>query len=207
MTQMSDSPSRSTAACRRNPLQLHGRSPLARAVHVARPSVAVLLTLLLLTMIAGCVIPPSLRPEDDAGLSNSPPAIRAVTSDQVELAEPGPVSIERGEMAGSLSVSALDSDLADTLYIRIFIDYNMPERLPARVACFVAPNGNAMRSATCNMSGLCTTADIGVRRNMTIMVFDRPPLDFGTDPQAMMGEGGLSTSRFYFVQCQLPQTP
>jgi hypothetical protein len=162
-----------------------------------------LMSLLLLVMLVGCVIPPSLR-IDDAGV-NSPPAILSIKSDQLELAEPKPVFVERGETAGDLSVSLIDTDVGDTLYVRIFVDYNLPDRLPARVACVAAPNSKALRTVTCNMAGLCAMADIGVQRNMTIVVFDRRPEDTGADPQQMTADG-LSTGRFYFLSCQPPQT-
>lgn len=158
---------------------------------------------LLLTLV-GCVIPPSLRVEDGV---NSPPEILSITSDQLPFEEPGPVSVERGDMAGNVSVSLLDTDVGDTLYVRIFVDYNLPDRLPARVACVAAPapTMTQMRTATCSLAGLCAMTDVGMQRNMTVVVFDRQPLDHGTDPQKMMGDGGLSTSRFYFLNCQLPQ--
>ena len=174
-------------------------------MQASRSIVGVLLSMTLALALGGCVFPPSLRVEDDAGV-NSPPAIISVTGDRAELAEPGPVVLERGDTAGSLRVALLDTDKTDTLYVRIFVDYNVPDRLPPRVACAAAPNLSATRTATCNMSGLCTTADIGVQRNMSIVVFDRLPADFGVDPKAMT-DGGLSTGRFYFVKCQLPQTP
>ena len=50
--------------------------------------------------------------------------------------------------------------------------------------------------------------DLGVQRNMTIVVFDRellPPGD-GDPPFQAMTQGGLSASRFYFLKCQPPQT-
>jgi hypothetical protein len=184
-------------------------SRLARGLHVTCAVVSttpMLLFTLVLPTVAGCVIPPSLSVENDAGVTNSPPAIMSITSDQLALAEPGPVFVERGETAGNISVSLIDTDIGDSLFVRIFVDYNLPDRLPPRVACTAAPSTKPQRTATCNMSGLCATADIGVRRNMTVVVFDRRPADFGVDPQAMP-EGGLSTDRFYFVQCQLPQTP
>ena len=65
-------------------------SRLARPVQAHRASVGTALCILLLMALVGCVIPPSLRVEDDAGV-NSPPAIQSITSDQLELAEPGPV--------------------------------------------------------------------------------------------------------------------
>jgi hypothetical protein len=165
---------------------------------------AVLLVMLWVGLV-GCVIPPSLRVEEDAG-ANSPPAITSVAGDRNALAEPGPVILEQGGTASNLRVGLLDTDLGDTLYVRIFVDYNAPDRLPARVACSALPSASASRSATCNVSGLCVTADIGVQRNMTIVVSDRLPDDFGADPQSVRPPG-LSTDRFFFLQCQPPQTP
>ena len=189
-----------------NPWKLQDGSWLARAVQAVRTSVGTALCSVLLTPLVGCVIPPSLRVEDDAAV-NSPPAILSILSDQLELAEPKPVFVERGEMAGNVSVSLIDTDVTDALYVRIFVDYNLPDRLPPRVACMAAPNTTPQRTATCNLAGLCAMDDIGVQRNMTVVVFDRPPADTGADPQRMMDARGLSTSRFYFLSCQLPQVP
>lgn len=209
MTRMSEPNSNLHATNSRNSQQSQRGSRLARAVQVPRSAVefagAALLLMLMGALLVGCVIPPSLRPEEDAG-TNSPPAILSVTGDRTALAEPGPVVLEQGSSASSLVVSLLDTDVNDTLYVRIFIDYNAPDRLPPRIACSALPNTKPGRTATCNVSGLCMTADIGVQRNMTIVVFDRMPADFGSDPQAMMSPG-LSTDRFFFLQCQPPQTP
>jgi len=207
MTRMSEPRSIFCPASLHKLLQPQGGSRLARLVHVPRSLVGnalSLMSLLVLVTLVGCVIPPSLRIADDAGV-NSPPAILSIKSDQLELAEPKPVFIERSETAGDLSVSLIDTDVGDTLYVRIFVDYNLPDRLPARVKCVAAPNSKPLRTVTCSMAGLCAMADIGVQRNMTIVVFDRPPEDTGADPQQMTADG-LSTGRFYFLSCQLPQT-
>ena len=153
--------------------------------------------------LASCVIPPSLSVSEDAGV-NSPPAILSVSSDQVVLPEPGPVAFEIGGNT-DLSVSLIDTDADDTLYVRIFVDYNSPDRLDARSKC-TAGSGAARRTATCNLRSLCASTDLDTQRNMTVVVFDRLPDDSGKgDPpfQAMdVGSGGLSTSRFYFLKCQ-----
>lgn len=203
MTRMSDPHSRSGPGIPCNLLELQSGSPLARPVHALR-SVVGALSLLLLPLV-GCVIPPSLRVEEDAGV-NSPPAITEITSDQLALAEPGPIVVERGETAGKISVALLDTDVGDTLYVRLYVDYNMPDRLPPRVRCSPPVSKTSMRTATCELAGLCATSDVGVQRNLSIVVFDRQPDDSGIDPQSMMDTGGLSTSRFYFLNCQLPQT-
>ena len=154
-------------------------------------------------MLVGCVIPPSLTTEQDAGV-NAPPAILSVSSDQQVLSEPGPVLFNLGATAGDLSVSLIDTDVLDTLYVRIFVDYNSPNRLDARSKCTAPPNMTPVRTATCPLNSLCLMDDIGVQRNMTIVVFDRQPDDSGAGdpPFQAMASGGLSTSRFYFLKCQ-----
>lgn len=172
---------------------------LARPVH--RPAVAVLSSLLgsLVLAAAGCVIPPSLSVEDgDAGV-NSPPAILAVRSDQQELAEPGPVTFARG--SGTINVALIDTDVEDTLYVRVFVDYRVTEPTAARSTCTAPPNGTPQRSATCDLSALCLTSDIGAERLMQVQVFDREPLESGTPPFKAMPPGGLTTSRFYELTC------
>lgn len=205
MTRMSDSHAVRPAARRCKPLQSRRRSRLARPVQAPGWIVLGLWPTALGATLGGCVFPPSLQVADDAGV-NSPPAILSVLGDQAPLPEPGPVSVERGDAAGSLRVSLIDADIDDPLYVRIFVDYNMPDRLPARIQCAATPNKTAFRTATCSLPGLCMTSDIGIQRNMTVVVFDRLPRDSGSDPQSMP-DGGLSTYRFYFLKCQPPQTP
>jgi hypothetical protein len=159
--------------------------------------------MLAMWMFAGCVIPPSLTIGEDAGV-NAPPAILAVTSDQQALPEPGPVLFDIGSSAGDLSISLIETDLRDELYVRIFVDYNLPNRLDARSKCAAPPNMTPTRTATCPLNSLCLMDDLGVQRNMTIVVFDREPIDSGEGdpPFQEMPAGGLSTSRFYFLKCQ-----
>jgi hypothetical protein len=201
------------------PLQSWDRSQLARAVHapfpiveiqlamLGRPSLALLAALAVLATPA-CVIPPSLSPDNqDAGV-NSPPAILSVTSDRQVLSEPGPLVFDMGATAGDLSIQLIDTDTQDSLYVRIFVDYNMPDRLDARARCEAGISANAIRNVTCKLNSLCVTADLGVLRNMTIMVFDRLPLapGMGEPPFQAMPEGGMKSSVFYFLKCQPPQT-
>ena len=48
-------------------------------------------------------------------------------------------------------------------------------------------------------------ADDGQTRNLTAVVFDRIPLETGKPAFQAMPDGGLSTSRFFFVNCAGPQ--
>ena len=178
-------------------------SLLARTVH--KPSAPMVPAVMLSMFLIGCVIPPSLAIGEDAGV-NSPPAIMLVTSDQQVLSEPGPVRFNQQTM-DTLSLSLVDTDIQDTLYVGVYVDYNQPSRLAARSKCTAPPSTTAARTATCRLNSLCVDADVGVVRNMTIVVFDRPPDDTGAgDPpfQAMVA-GGLSTSRFYFLKCEPAQ--
>jgi hypothetical protein len=134
---------------------------------------------------------------------NSPPAILAVRNDQQELPEPGPVAFDRGQSAGMISATLLDTDLEDTLYVRIFLDYTVTDTKPARVTCTAPPPTPrvAQRTISCDATSLCPA--IG-DFNMSIVVFDREPLESGTPAYQAMPPGGLKTSVFYFLKCQEP---
>lgn len=205
MTRMSDPRSRTHAAPSGNPLQSHAGSRLARAVQASRAAVTIAGAALLATPCLGCVIPPSLRIDEE---NDSPPVITEVSSG-TPLADPGPIVLEQGSTSTNLVLTLLDTDVRDDLHVRLFVDYNAPDRLPARAACEVPHNDDnpqASRTATCNVSGLCLTADVGVQRGLMIVVSDRKPMDFGADPQALMMQG-QSSYRFYYLRCQPPQTP
>jgi hypothetical protein len=148
----------------------------------------------------GCIIPPSLQTDvQDAGI-DSPPAISSVRSDNQELPEPGPVLFQLGA-ASTLNLTLIDTDLTDTLYVRVFVDYTVMAPTPARSTCIGTTNTTADRTATCDLKGLCQPGDVGQTRLMRIVVFDREPLDSGTPTFMAMPEGGQSTSRTYQLKC------
>jgi hypothetical protein len=159
---------------------------------------------LVLWLAGGCIIPPSLSTDpQDAGV-NSPPAIVAVRTDADNLFEPGPVSLTRN--SGTINFELLDTDVDDTLQVRVFIDYTIKNPTPARAQCTAPPTGKATRTVTCTAGAVCQMGDDGQTRNLTAVVFDRIPLETGKPEFQAMEEGGLSTSRFFFVNCAGPQT-
>jgi len=208
MTRMSEPHAAKAPISSCNNVTSWGGSPVARAVHALRAVVYAVAPISVLTLggLGGCVIPPSLEVELGDAAVNSPPAILSIASDQQLLREPGPVTFDRGTTAGNLSISLIDTDLEDTLYVSIFVDYNLPDKLPPRVQCMAPPNMNAKRTATCVLSSLCAIGDVGEQRSMTIMVFDRMPLVPGDPPFQQTPAGGLSTSRFYYLMCQSAPT-
>lgn len=150
------------------------------------------------------MIPPSLSVESqDAGV-NSPPAILALRSEQEELPEPGPVVAVRG--TGSLNATLLDTDLEDTLYVRVFVDYSITDPTAPRATCTAPPTTPPapQRSVTCDLRALCTQDDVGSTRFMNVAVFDRELLEAGTPPFQAMPPGGLTTSKSYLLQCEDP---
>ena len=181
-------------------------SPVARALHDLSRYVRMLLPVLTL---AGCVIPPSLSVDNaDAGV-NSPPAIVSARADLVDMTEPGPVTFSLGQ-SSQLLLTLLDTDLGDTLYVRVFVGYNDSvlgegaNPTPPRSTCSTGNTKTAQRSASCDLTGLCQTQDVGQTRGMTIVVFDRQPMDTGTPLYMAMplDSGGQSTSRFFYLKCQ-----
>ena len=195
MTRMSDLHTAGDAATR--------GYTVARALHVRGP---VVLRLVPFVMLTGCIFPPNLGVEQqDAGV-NSPPSILSVRTDQTELPEPGPVDIEVGQ-SSPLNLTLLDTDINDKLYIRVFVDYSKTNQTSPRSTCPAATSGEATRTATCPMQGICLTTDVSstTQHILQVMVFDREPLETGTAPlfQAMP-MGGLSTDRTYLLNCRNP---
>ncbi|MBA3539323.1 MAG: hypothetical protein H0T79_06815 [Deltaproteobacteria bacterium] len=157
-----------------------------------------------LLLATGCIFPPSLGVEKQDAGQNSPPSILTVRSDLEELPEPGPVVFDIGMTAGSMNFELLDTDGDDTLYVRIFVDYNNPIETPPRSTCTARELEGAKRTATCDLRGLCTMAELNQVPDpyMTIIVFDREPLESGAPTYQAMPPEGLSTSRGYFLKCR-----
>jgi hypothetical protein len=172
------------------------RLPVARPLH----GVMGIRALVLAMMFAGCVIPPSLSVDTtDAGL-NSVPAIISVRADGVEIPEWQKVNFEQG--AGTLNLVVYDTDLTDTLYPKVFVDYNDPDQTPPRSTCTPAAGGRVVRTSTCSLIGLCQTSDIGQDRTMQVLVFDREIIEGQLPLYQAMPPGGLSTSRTFTLVCQ-----
>ena len=159
-------------------------------------------------LAAGCVIPPSLGVEKQDAGQNSPPSITKVIAepDGTELVEPGPksgVTFKQG--MGSLSLSLLDTDLGETLEVRVFVDYDpVSNAVPPRTKCTAGPSMTPDRSATCLLAALCVQADIGQVRDMTVVVFDRvitPMMDAMPPLFQWPGPDGLSARVFFHLAC------
>jgi hypothetical protein len=160
-------------------------------------------------MFSGCVIPPSLSADTTDAGANSAPAIVSVRADLVEFPQFSTLVFERGPNAGQLNLTLHDTDLDDTLYVRIYVNYDRPDPTPPRSTCEAAGR-SVERSATCSMNGVCGTTEVGADPDkpplLQVFVFDRkyeqdiPPLYQGMAP------GGLSSSMTFFLRCQDPQT-
>jgi hypothetical protein len=134
----------------------------------------------------GCVLPPDLKPEGpDAGPS-SPPII--MSASPADFAFPGPITIDR-EGSQPITLVVEDNDLRDSIFVRIYRDYNrepINQPTPALVDCGIAgPSTTLERSFNCSTNSLC----IGIEENdqrlrvLEAMVADRPFIS-DSDPEA-----------------------
>lgn len=204
MTAVSEPRRPSSPVIAANSAKSRDGSRVVHRVHDARTHVCSLGLSLLL--FAGCVLPPTLSVDvTDAGM-NSPPAITAVRADDQELPEPGPVNFETGINAGMMSVSLVDTDVTDTLYVSLFVDYFVSDPTPPRATCTAAPTGTPARSATCDLTALCTDFDVQhPGRFLTVQVFDRKLAEAGAPRFKLMeSDDGMTTSRGYLLNCQGP---
>ena len=126
---------------------------MARPLHGAGVRLAVYFSLramVFATMFTGCVIPPSLSVDTTDAGANSAPAIVSVRADLVEFPQFSTLVFEKGNGAGQLNVTLHDTDLDDTLYVKIFVNYNRPDPTPARSECKTA--GRTVEcTASCSM--------------------------------------------------------
>ncbi|MEZ4359711.1 MAG: hypothetical protein R3B48_05985 [Kofleriaceae bacterium] len=154
--------------------------------------------------LGACAVPPALQlDQPDAG-ANAAPIITSVSNGAAQaLVEPGPVTLDRGR--GTFSIALRDANPEDTLNVRLYVDYNRPDPTPPRASCRVAPGTSVNRTTTCDISGVCTTADVGEVRLLWIEVFDREILESGLPRFRAMPSGGASSKWQFEMQCQEPQ--
>jgi hypothetical protein len=201
MTQMSDYNVQPSHRIHANPATTRVRSVVARALHDG----GVLRAVVFFAMFAGCVIPPSLSSDTPDAAVNSPPAIISVRADLVAFPQYSELVFEKGNNAGTLNLTLYDTDLGDTLFVKIFVNYNHPDPTPARSTCQTAGR-TVVRTATCPMNGVCQTGDVGADPLpiMQVFVSDLDPLPDQLPLYQAMPPGGLSTTQTFFLHCQDP---
>jgi hypothetical protein len=146
------------------------------------------MSLAVATSAAACIIPPDLEPAEasaDAG-SGYPPVIVSA-SPAPEFSFPGPIVLHRPETR-SIALEVEDNDLADTLYVRLYVDYNRPPTsmpTPAWADCQQAPQDSAIRIINCPAASLCTPigTEDGTEHVLEALASDRPFIP-DSDPQA-----------------------
>ena len=158
------------------------KGPVARRVHLSRVVQLAIAASAGFAASAGCVIPPPLQTDGPDAGANHPPVFRSIKdATGEELTRPGPHAFVVG--TGELRITAADSDLSDTLYLRLFVDYGVPVQTPALASCDVAPGvtPELERTKTCSLLGVCTDvlAD-GLPHVFEIDLMDRPPTSTAT---------------------------
>jgi hypothetical protein len=157
-------------------------------------------------LLAGCPPPPLSLDEPDAR-PNSPPGITSVrgqTGEEFKVGEPNTVIIET---TSTMTLTLVDSDVDDTLYVRGFRDYNPTDHPSASAVCNVGPSTprSSERTVTCSLAAYCGGA--GTTPTMDIVVSDRLPDDGGEDevnPFYAVEPPGLQATRTYPISCQDP---
>jgi hypothetical protein len=195
MTRMSDVHSVVAAPIDDNRPKLLARSALARRV---QRFLAAVLGLALFVLVS-CV--PSLSVEKQDAGQNSPPGIVKVIADgPAILDEAQTVTFAKGK--GTLTLQLIDTDLGDTLFVRVYVNYSPQNPTPPRATCTAPPNKLAQRDdTTCSLIALCQDTDLGAIEDMTVVVFDRAVNDNIPPVFQYDGPDGLSASQYYHLKC------
>ena len=162
----------------------------------------------------GCVLPADLEPAGaDAGPS-SPPVI--LSANPPEYAFPGPIVISRVDPP-VMVLDAIDNDVSDSLYVKLYVDYGRPVPQPAFGECQSGLDdaGSRQRTIRCQTNSLCNSIDPEDNGNHVLeaMIADRQFLPLG-DPAAALQpafralsdwpKAGYSLSS-WVMQCGAPQ--
>jgi hypothetical protein len=158
--------------------------------------------LVVAAVLAGCerAFPSPVDTPDAA--ANSAPTIISVRADLVELPQYSVVVFEPS--ASTLDLTLYDTDVADTLYVRIFVNYNIPNATPPRSTARATVSGSVVRAVTVSMNGVCTTTEIGADPLpvLQIYIFDREVLDIGEPLYQRVVPGGLYATQTFFLRCE-----
>lgn len=117
-----------------------------------------LLLIIIMPSLGGCFFSPDLTAEENLITAPYPPVIFSA-ADPFEF--PGPLLINRDE-SRTLSVTVMDNDIEDTIFMRLYVDYLLDNPLPALSECS-APSSEfeARIITTCSMSAVCNPIPVG----------------------------------------------
>lgn len=159
------------------------------------------------TATSSCIIPPALEVEvDDAGVS-SPPVIQ---SSAAPFEFPGPFTLSRDDTDAVISLTLYDLDLEDSLFVRLFLDYDPTSGAGLVADCTAPPTGDSNRVASCPASTICNRIDESDTNLHTLeaMVTDRPwltaddPAAEGQDPLRATALDSTPSIRGWTMRCQ-----
>jgi hypothetical protein len=167
-----------------------------------------------LLQAAACVIPPQLEQDTgDAGPSAPPVILEAGPAPDFQF--PGPLLLARQD-SRQMSLTVRDNDVADVLYVKLFVDYDRPLPLPAPADCQAAPSGAPVRIVECPVSALCNqiAGNDEDDHYLEALVADRPfILDgdvgaIGQPPYRALDDAGRAawSVRSWLMRCQPVET-
>lgn len=155
---------------------------------------------MLLLVGVGCQDMRALIPD---AAPNAAPSITSVAVGGAEQPPYSTVMLETGANAGTLSITAYDTDVGDTIFVSIFVNYNVPAATPPRSTGRASVTDSIIRTISVTMDGVCTSAEVGADPLplLQVYVFDRQPLDNVEPLYQALAPGGLSVSQTFFLRC------
>jgi hypothetical protein len=163
--------------------------------------------LLILAFLAACIIPPALEVEvDDAGVNPSPNIVSSASPFEF----PGPFTLARDDTDATISLTIVDSDLAATMFVRLFLDYDPATGAGLVTECQAAPTGELARVVSCPATTICGRLDPAdtnlhsleaVAADQLWLTADDPDAA-DQDPLRAVPDGSLPSVRGWFMRCE-----
>jgi hypothetical protein len=173
---------------------------LSTTSRMARRLLLVLAALMSLTVVTACIVPIPAEPTDDPdGGTNAYPVIVDVMPPM-----PGPITIDPNPThAQSVTFTLADSDLGDTLHVKVFRDYEIGNTVSVR-SLNIPPSGAEIRSTTTMTTGWCNGASLIGNHQFDVVVADRDWDDDNPNvplPERTPKANGKTSVRSWVVQC------
>jgi len=154
----------------------------------------------LAAVLVGCVWPAPLDiAQADAG-PGSPPVIVA-SGPAPEFSFPGPLVLDRSDNP-LLSLTILDNETDEELFVRLYVDYGLPDQKPARSGCVIPPSGQVERVGECALTPVCgdIAAEDETDHFLEAMVADRRFLEETDRPPEQAPHRGLPVDAAYSIR-------
>lgn len=162
------------------------------------PLAQTLQTFIVFVSFSACILPPPLELDQPDGGVNSAPVILSASPPDVSFPQ---LRLERND-SRTVDLQVHDPDVEDSLFVRLYVDYGLPDPTPALAECSTGPS-TSERVINCSLANLCFAVPEGDTsiHYVDAMIADRGFLSEGTPAFRAVPEQAQTSIRTWTLEC------